>query len=77
MQRADDYFLSKNTKNEKLFLIYFLSKYTRNLKILHQLVVSPTRIPDADKHLPSLLNLFLITHPDGYQVLVRAALRNI
>ncbi|VVC90711.1 unnamed protein product [Leptidea sinapis] len=35
---------------------------------LSQLVESPTRLPDVDSHMPSLLDLLLTTHPDSYQV---------
>ncbi|XP_050682320.1 uncharacterized protein LOC126977512 [Leptidea sinapis] len=41
---------------------------------LSQLVESPTRLPDVDSHMPSLLDLLLTTHPDGYQVVVDAPL---
>ncbi|CAK1602927.1 unnamed protein product [Parnassius mnemosyne] len=39
---------------------------------LTQLVTSPTRIPDVEDHTPSLLDLLLTSHPDGYQVSVDA-----
>ncbi|CAK1584849.1 unnamed protein product [Parnassius mnemosyne] len=41
---------------------------------LTQLVTSPTRIPDVEDHVPSLLDLLLTSHPDGYQVSVDAPL---
>lgn len=41
---------------------------------LSQLVDQPTRIPDIASHTPSLLDLLLTTHPEGYQVEVRAPL---
>ncbi|CAK1596057.1 unnamed protein product [Parnassius mnemosyne] len=41
---------------------------------LTQLVTSPTRIPDVEDHTPSLLDLLLTSHPDGYQVSVDAPL---
>ncbi|XP_013143050.1 PREDICTED: uncharacterized protein LOC106106938 [Papilio polytes] len=41
---------------------------------LTQLVTSPTRIPDVEDHLPSLLDLLLTSHPDGYLVSVDAPL---
>ncbi|XP_045500113.1 uncharacterized protein LOC123697614 [Colias croceus] len=41
---------------------------------LTQLVASPTRIPDVEDHTPSLLDLLLTSHPDGYQVNVDAPL---
>ncbi|CAK1578452.1 unnamed protein product [Parnassius mnemosyne] len=39
---------------------------------LTQLVTSPTRIPDVEDRTPSLLDLLLTSHPDGYQVSVDA-----
>ncbi|CAH2085578.1 unnamed protein product [Euphydryas editha] len=41
---------------------------------LIQLVVSPTRIPDAEDHMPSLLDLLLTSYPDSYEVSVDAPL---
>ncbi|CAG4968326.1 unnamed protein product [Parnassius apollo] len=41
---------------------------------LTQLVTSPTRIPDVEDHAPSLLDLLLTSHPDGYQISVDAPL---
>ncbi|CAG4935338.1 unnamed protein product [Colias eurytheme] len=41
---------------------------------LTQLVSAPTRIPDVEDHAPSLLDLFLSSHPDNYQILVEAPL---
>ncbi|RVE41143.1 hypothetical protein evm_014206 [Chilo suppressalis] len=41
---------------------------------LKQLVDQPTRIPDIPSQAPSLLDLLLTTHPQGYQVVVRAPL---
>lgn len=41
---------------------------------LTQLVEQPTRIPDIASQAPSLLDLLLTTHPDGYRVEVRAPL---
>ncbi|XP_050677490.1 uncharacterized protein LOC126974115 [Leptidea sinapis] len=41
---------------------------------LSQLLESPTRLPDVDSHMPSLLDLLLTTHPDSYQVFVDAPL---
>ncbi|VVC88102.1 unnamed protein product [Leptidea sinapis] len=37
---------------------------------LTQLVIAPTRIPDVQDHRPSLLDLLLTSHPDGYLVSV-------
>ena len=41
---------------------------------LSQLVIQPTRIPDIESHEPSLLDLLLTTHPNGYRVVVDAPL---
>ncbi|RVE42721.1 hypothetical protein evm_012633 [Chilo suppressalis] len=41
---------------------------------LKQLVDQLTRIPDIPSQAPSLLDLLLTTHPQGYQVVVRAPL---
>ncbi|KAJ0180875.1 hypothetical protein K1T71_002960 [Dendrolimus kikuchii] len=41
---------------------------------LTQMVSNPTRIPDIETHTPSLLDLLLTTHPEGYQVSVEAPL---
>ncbi|CAG4949277.1 unnamed protein product [Colias eurytheme] len=41
---------------------------------LTQLVSAPTRIPDVEDHTPSLLDLFLSSHPDDYQITVAAPL---
>ncbi|RVE44225.1 hypothetical protein evm_011124 [Chilo suppressalis] len=41
---------------------------------LKHLVDQPTRIPDIPSQAPSLLDLLLTTHPQGYQVVVRAPL---
>ena len=41
---------------------------------LSQLVSSPTRVPDVADHVPSLLDLLLTSHPEGFQVTVDAPL---
>lgn len=41
---------------------------------LTQVISSPTRVPDVEDHMPSLLDLLLTSHPDGYQVTVDAPL---
>lgn len=41
---------------------------------LTQLVATPTRVPDVESHTPSLLDLLLTSHPDGYNVAVEAPL---
>ncbi|CAK1594722.1 unnamed protein product [Parnassius mnemosyne] len=41
---------------------------------LTQLVTSPTQIPDVEDLVPSLLDLLLTSHPDGYPVSVDAPL---
>ncbi|CAG4907437.1 unnamed protein product [Colias eurytheme] len=41
---------------------------------LTQLVPSPTRVPDIEDHTPSLLDLFLTSSPDNYEVNVVAPL---